>query len=133
MNECPNKPWQNNFKRNSPFASSDSVTPLKRKRADAIYLFIIFFNLTAGIKLKRAKGIHETRRGRKKKKHARVKIYLPITEQLYQSHSSAVKRLNIICCCDLTIHLWLHWKSLFIITGADWRGSGHGGLFPRIQ
>lgn len=63
-----------------------------------------------------------------------MKIYLPITEQLYQSHSSAVKRLNTICCHDLTIHLWLHWKSPFIITGADWRGGGgHGGLFPRIQ
>lgn len=90
------------------------------------------FYLAAGIKLKRAKGIHETKK--KQKKHARVKIYLPITEQLYQSHSSAVKRLNTICCHDLTIHLWLHWKSPFIITGADWRGGGgHGGLFPRIQ
>lgn len=64
-----------------------------------------------------------------KRNYTQIKFSNQLKKQLYQSHSSAVNRLNIICCCNLTIHLWLHWKSPFIIVAADWCSSGHGGLF----
>lgn len=80
------------------------------------------FSLCRGYKLKWLKGIQKTN-------YTPIKFSNQLKKQLYQSHSSAVNRLNIICCFNLTIHLWLRWKSPFIIVVADWCSSGHGGLF----